>query len=117
LVAIDEAVELASESLGATWPRTLWHVVLPLARPGLVGAGVVVFTISLTDYALPEILGGGTNDFVANAIYDAFFQISDAGLGSALAVILVLMGSTVVAVLFALVGAGTLGFLREPGTG
>ena len=41
------------------------------------------------DYALPDILGGGTNDFVPNAIYDAFFQISDAGLGSALAVILV----------------------------
>jgi putative spermidine/putrescine transport system permease protein len=54
----------------------------------------VVFTITLTDYALPDILGGGTNDFVANAIYDAFFQISDAGLGSALAVILVLLGST-----------------------
>jgi hypothetical protein len=44
---------------------------------------------------------------------DAGFQISDAGLGSALAVILVLVGSTVVAALFALLGAGTMGFLRE----
>ena len=113
IVAIDEEVELASESLGASWPLTFWHVVLPMARPGLVGAGVVVFTITLTDYALPDILGGGTNDFVANAIYDAFFQISDAGLGSALAVILVLVGSTIVAALFALLGAGTMGFLRE----
>jgi putative spermidine/putrescine transport system permease protein len=76
------------------------------AGPGLVGAGVVVFTITLTDYALPDILGGGTNDFVANAIYDAFFQISDAGLGSALAVILVLVGSTIPAALLALLGAG-----------
>jgi putative spermidine/putrescine transport system permease protein len=74
-----------------------------------------VFTITLTDYALPDILGGGTNDFVANAIYDAFFQISDAGLGSALAVILVLVGSTIVAALFALLGAGTMSFLRERG--
>ena len=113
IVAIDEEVELASESLGASWPLTFWHVVLPMARPGLVGAGVVVFTITLTDYALPDILGGGTNDFVANAIYDAFFQISDAGLGSALAVILVLVGSTIVAALFALLGAGTMSFLRE----
>jgi len=115
IVAIDEEVELASESLGASWPLTFWHVVLPMARPGLVGAGVVVFTITLTDYALPDILGGGTNDFVANAIYDAFFQISDAGLGSALAVILVLVGSTIVAALFALLGAGTMSFLRERG--
>lgn len=92
-----------------------WHVVLPMARPGLVGAGVVVFTITLTDYALPDILVGGTNDFVPNAIYDAFFQISDAGLGSALAVILALLGSTIAAALFALLGAGTMSFLRERG--
>jgi putative spermidine/putrescine transport system permease protein len=115
IVAIDEEVELASESLGASWPLTFWHVVLPMAKPGLVGAGVVVFTITLTDYALPDILGGGTNDFIANAIYDAFFQISDAGLGSALAVILVLLGSAIVAALFALLGAGTMSFLRERG--
>jgi putative spermidine/putrescine transport system permease protein len=115
IVAIDEEVELASESLGASWPLTFWHVVLPMAKPGLVGAGVVVFTITLTDYALPDILGGGTNDFIANAIYDAFFQISDAGLGSALAMILVLLGSTIAAALFALLGAGTMSFLRERG--
>ena len=113
IVAIDPEVELASASLGASWPRTVWHVLLPMAKPGLVGAGIVVFTITLTDYALPDILGGGTNDFVANAIYDAFFQISDAGLGSALAVILVLLGSTVVALLLALVGAGTMGLVRR----
>ncbi len=113
IVAIDPEVELASASLGASWRRTFWHVLLPMARPGLVGAGIVVFTITLTDYALPDILGGGTNDFIANAIYDAFFEISDAGLGSALAVILVLLGSTIVAVLLALVGAGTMGLLRE----
>jgi putative spermidine/putrescine transport system permease protein len=112
IVVIDPEVELASASLGASWQRTFWHVLLPMARPGLVGAGVVVFTITLTDYALPDILGGGTNDFIANAIYDAFFQISDAGLGSALAVILVVLGSTIVALLFALVGAGTMGLLR-----
>lgn len=113
IVAIDPEVELASASLGASWRRTFWHVLLPMARPGLVGAGIVVFTITLTDYALPDILGGGTNDFIANAIYDAFFEISDAGLGSALAVILVLLGSTLVALLLALVGAGTMGLLRE----
>ncbi len=113
IVAIDPEVELASASLGASWPRTFWHVLLPMARPGLVGAGVVVFTITLTDYALPDILGGGTNDFIANAIYDAFFEISDAGLGSALAVILVLLGSSIAALLFALAGAGSMGLLRE----
>lgn len=86
-----------------------------MARPGLIGAGVVVFTLTLTDYALPDILGGGTNDFAANAIYDAFFQISDAGLGSALAKLMVVLGSTLVGLLLAEVGAGTMSLLRERG--
>ena len=49
---------------------------LPMAKPGLIGAGIVVFTLSLTDFAMPAILGGGTNDFIANAIYDQFFRTS-----------------------------------------
>lgn len=115
IVAIHEEVELASESLGANWMRTFLHVTLPMAKPGLVAASVVVFTLTITDYAMPEILGGGTTDFIANAIYDFFFQISDAGLGSALSVILVALGSLLVAIIFALLGAGTLSFVKEHG--
>jgi putative spermidine/putrescine transport system permease protein len=115
IVAIHEEVELASESLGANWLRTFLHVTLPMAKPGLVAASVVVFTLTVTDYAMPEILGGGTTDFIANAIYDFFFQLSDAGLGSALSVILVALGSLLVAAIFAVLGAGTLSFVRETG--
>lgn len=109
ITAIREEVELASESLGANWIQTFRHVVIPMATPGLIGASVVVFTLTLTDFAMPKILGGGTTDFIANAIYDNFFEISDVGLGSALSVILVLVGSTLVALVFALAGTGTLG--------
>ncbi len=113
VVAIHEEVELASESLGAHWLRTMWHVTLPMAKPGLIAASVVVFTLTLTDFAMPEILGGGTTDFIANAIYDAFFQISDKGFGSALSILLVALGSILVALIFALSGAGTLSFVAE----
>ena len=109
LAAIAEEVELASESLGARWPSTFRHVLLPMARPGLIGAGVVVFTLTLTDFAMPEILGGGGQDFFASAIYDAFFQISNAGLGSALAILLTGVGSIIVAAVFVVAGTGTLG--------
>jgi putative spermidine/putrescine transport system permease protein len=113
VVAIHEEIELASESLGANWLRTMWHVTLPMAKPGLIAASVVVFTLTLTDFAMPEILGGGTTDFIANAIYDAFFQISDKGFGSALSILLVALGSILVALIFALSGAGTLSFVAE----
>lgn len=113
ITAIDEEVELASESLGAHWLRTFRHVTLPMAKPGLVAAALVVFTLALTDYAMPVILGGGTNDFVANAVYDAFFRISDSGLGSAVAIVLVAIATLLAAIILTVLGAGTLGFSEE----
>jgi putative spermidine/putrescine transport system permease protein len=113
ITAIGEDYELASESLGANWVQTFRHVVIPMAKPGLIGSSVVVFTLTLTDFAMPEILGGGTTDFIASSIYDSFFQISNPGLGAALSMILVTLGSLVVTVIFCAAGTGTLGFSRE----
>jgi putative spermidine/putrescine transport system permease protein len=111
--AVAEEVELASASLGATPARTFAHVVLPLVKPGLVAAAVVVFTLTLTDFAMPAIMGGGRNDFVANGIYDAFFRLSDPGLGGALAIVLTLIGTTIAGCILALFGLGTLGYVRR----
>ena len=108
LTAIPEEIEAAAGSLGANWVKTFWYVVLPLARPGFIGAGLVVLTLSLTDFAMPAILGGGSQDFIANAIYDQFFRTSDQGMGSTLALLLVALGSMLVGAVFALFGAGTL---------
>lgn len=108
LTAIPEEIEAAAGSLGAGWFQTLVHVLLPMARPGLIGAGIVVLTLTLTDFAMPAILGGGTQDFIANAIYDQFFRTSDQGFGAALTIILVATGSFVVGITLAVFGAGTL---------
>jgi len=112
ITAIPEETEAAAESLGANWIRTFIHIVLPMAKPGFVGAGLVVLTLSLTDFAIPAILGGGSQDFIANAIYDQFFRTSDTGFGAALALLLVALGSAAVGVVIALVGVGTLSMGR-----
>lgn len=109
LTAIPEETETAARSLGAGWLRSLWHVTLPMAKPGLVGAGLVVGTLTLTDFAIPAMLGGGSQDFIANAIYDQFFRTADQGLGSALAMVLVVLGSLLAGGVIALFGAGTMG--------
>lgn len=108
LTAIPEETEAAAGSLGANWVRTLWHVTLPMARPGLIGAGLVVSTLTLTDFAMPAMLGGGSQDFIANVIYDQFFRTADMGFGSALALILVGVGSLMVGLVLMIFGAGTL---------
>jgi putative spermidine/putrescine transport system permease protein len=108
MTAIPEELESAAHSLGANWVRTMAHIVLPLVKPGLIGASLVVLTLSLTDFAMPAILGGGSQDFIANAIYDQFFRTSDQGLGSTLALLLVAVGSLLVGIVFMVLGAGTL---------
>lgn len=113
LTAIPEEMEAAAGSLGANWVKTFIHIVLPLAKPGFIGAGLVVLTLSLTDFAIPAILGGGSQDFIANAIYDQFFRTSDQGMGATLALLLVAVGSILVGIVFALFGAGTLAIGRD----
>nr|WP_306266145.1 ABC transporter permease [Pararhizobium sp. IMCC3301] len=108
MTAIPEEIEAAAGSLGANWVRTMSHVVIPMAKPGLIGAGIVVLTLSLTDFAMPAILGGGSQDFIANAIYDQFFRTSDQGYGSTLALLLIALGSMLVGLIFGVFGAGTL---------
>lgn len=108
MTAIPEEIEAAAGSLGASWVKTMAYVVIPMAKPGLIGAGLVVLTLSLTDFAMPAILGGGSQDFIANAIYDQFFRTSDQGFGSSLAIILIALGSILVGFIFTVFGAGTL---------
>jgi len=109
LTAIPRETETAAASLGANWFQSFRHVVIPMAKPGLIGAGLVVGTLALTDFAMPAMLGGGSQDFIANAIYDQFFRTADQGLGAALALLLVVLGSVFVAIVISIFGAGTLG--------
>ncbi len=55
---VDRAQEFASHDLGASAFSTLVNVTLPLAMPGILVAGVVVFIRSLSDFGTPIIIGG-----------------------------------------------------------
>jgi putative spermidine/putrescine transport system permease protein len=100
ITTISHDMELAAENLGANKLNTLLHVVIPLSRPGLVAASIVVFTLSMTEYAIPGLLGGRLVNFSANAIHDTMFHVGDYPFGSALSVILVVVVSALVFVIF-----------------
>ncbi|MDH5529491.1 MAG: ABC transporter permease [Paracoccaceae bacterium] len=65
---IDTRVLSASRSLGATGGQTFWRIYLPLTKPGLIAAALLVFIISLGFYVTPAILGGGKVLMVAEYI-------------------------------------------------
>ena len=48
----------AAASLKASKWRTFWTVTVPGARYGVVSAAFVVFTLVITDFGLPKVIGG-----------------------------------------------------------
>ena len=53
---LEPALEDTARSLGLGPLRTLWRVTVPLARPGLAAAGVLVFAFALGDLSTAQVL-------------------------------------------------------------
>src|SRR5690606_22205011 len=88
--SVDERVLMAARGMGAGRARIFWQVFVPMTKPGILGAGLVVFVFALGFFVTPAILGGGRSVMVAELIYLRIFQSPDWGLGAAISVILML---------------------------
>jgi putative spermidine/putrescine transport system permease protein len=89
LDAIPPNLERAAMSLGANRFRTFLSVTLPLSMPGVAGGFILCFSIAISAYATPAILGGPATQVLATAIYGFMTQLLDWSIGAALAVVLV----------------------------
>lgn len=78
----------AGYDLYADRRRVLWHVILPLVRPGAVSGAILVFVPCLGAYVTPRILGGGTQLMLGNLIELQFGQARNWPLGAALSLTL-----------------------------
>jgi putative spermidine/putrescine transport system permease protein len=85
---INPSLERAAMSLGANRRRTFFEVVLPLCLPGLIGGFILSFSIAISAYATPAILGGPATLVMATAIYSFMTQLLDWSIGAALAVVM-----------------------------
>jgi thiamine transport system permease protein len=55
---LDPCLAQAARSLGASPARVLWNVTLPLLRPSILAAGLLVFLFDFTSYGVILLLGG-----------------------------------------------------------
>jgi len=86
---LDPALEEAALDLGASRGRILRTVTLPLLRPGLAGAFLIIFVESLADLANPLIIGGDFN-VLASSVYLAIIGEFDTRKAVGFAVVLLL---------------------------
>jgi len=58
LYGFDRSLERAAGDLGATPARVFWHVTLPLILPGVIGAALFVFTLSMDEFLITFFVSG-----------------------------------------------------------
>lgn len=58
LEGVDEQLELAALTLGASRARVLWEVVIPLTAPGILSALIFAFIVSFGDVYIALFLSG-----------------------------------------------------------
>ena len=81
-------IENAARSLGASPWHSFWTVVFPLSRRGLAAGSVLVFTIAISSYTTPTILGGGKVLVMATFIAQQIQTVMHYAFGSALTIVL-----------------------------
>ena len=55
---IDERLEQAARSLGASRLRAFVEITLPLSLPGILAGSLLVFALSISAYVTPSLMGG-----------------------------------------------------------
>lgn len=78
----------AAHDLYATKLQVLRRIIWPLAIPGVVAGGMLVFIPSLGAFVTPAILGGGKSLMIGNIISNQFLAAHDWPFGSALSALM-----------------------------
>jgi spermidine/putrescine transport system permease protein len=96
LERLDPALVEAAGDLGARPLATLFRIVVPLSRPGIVAGAVLVFIPCLGAYLTPDLLGGGRTVLVGNLVQNQFTNARDWPFGSAVSILLMALVTLVV---------------------
>lgn len=73
---LGESMEFQARTLGASKLQTFFYVTLPLISPGIISAAGLVFIVSLSQYFLTFIVGGG-NVITFSMLMFPFIQSGD----------------------------------------
>lgn len=87
LSSLDPKLEQAARSLGADSRRVWWNVTLPLLRPSLLAASLLVFLFDFTSFGVILLLGGPRFATLEVEIYLRVLRLPDLSLAALLAVI------------------------------
>jgi len=85
---IDKNLEYAAASLGCNPLKAFFKVLLPLSIPGIISGCTLVFTLSMTAYVTPRLLGGANFRMMSTMVFQEVNVNFNWGLASAISYIL-----------------------------
>ncbi|MEX0626128.1 MAG: ABC transporter permease, partial [Chloroflexota bacterium] len=90
-------LEAAADLGSGPWSR-FWRVTVPLSLPGVLATFFMVFIPTIGEYVTPFLVGGTEGIMYGNLIQDFFTRAGNWPLGSALAVIMLVVTLALVAI-------------------
>lgn len=85
---IDPLLLDAGHMLGGSRALVWRSIILPLALPGIGAGTTVVFSLAVSSYVTPAVLGPSGPNFITTLIYEDFISLYDWSAGAALAMVL-----------------------------
>jgi len=106
LERMDWSLVDAAQDLGDTPLRSFRRITLPLALPGIVAGSLLVFIPLTGEYLIPAILGGNKTSYTGSLIAQQFSEAHDWPFGSAIAIVVIVSMTLVLAVFSRLANKG-----------
>jgi putative spermidine/putrescine transport system permease protein len=100
---IDISLEEAARSLGATTFRTFVEVTLPLSMPGILAGSLLVFSLAISSYVTPILMGGFSILTLPILIYQQLSGVFNFAFAAALSFLLLLVSLVIVIAYFRIV--------------
>lgn len=111
---IDPRLMQAARSLGSGAGHAFRRVFLPLSVPGIRSGAILTFVLSLGFYITPLALGRARDITLAGLIEVQVFQLLDAGLAAASALVLLLLTLAVMSAVGGDIAGGAFGRIAAP---
>jgi putative spermidine/putrescine transport system permease protein len=91
---INLTLEESAKSLGANNIQTFFKITLPLSLPGIISALILTYSVAISAFITPMMLGQGITLMMSNYVYTRFGETLNFPLGAALAVVLLTVALT-----------------------
>jgi putative spermidine/putrescine transport system permease protein len=98
LKRIEPALIEASQTLGASPRRAFWEVTLPLSLPGILAGSLLVFSLAISSFVVPILIGGFKVHVLPMTVYEQVLSVFDWPFGAANAIVLLVISVALIAV-------------------